>query len=303
MKSTQTLVCATWLLLFSYNSLAEVTVTHDNDILTGSANDRDYTGGIRATISRTPGKTWQGGLLFYTPENLTRHSVNAEDRPYANLLFVAHSREQASERSITRVTLSGGIIGSRLGSSTFRTIHDVTGSEQPNAYTKQISDGGEPTIRVGWTRYTRLTDRLTQFGKVALIAETAASVGYATDASIGIAFRVSKKPQWWGAGRDEFLTHLDEPQRHDHSGIFGGFRLRAVGYNALLQGQFRPSAHTINTGRLKRLVGELWLGVATQYKGLDIRYAIRTQSAEFSGGRNQIWGSLTIGFSPLSKRK
>ncbi|MCR9259656.1 MAG: lipid A deacylase LpxR family protein [Pseudomonadaceae bacterium] len=298
METTRSLVLATWLILLSCNSLANTTVSFDNDILTGSDNDRDYTGGIRATFERSRSKTWQGGLLFYTPDDLSRSDVDTSDRPYANLLFIARSKAHVSERAITRQTISSGIIGSRLGSSVYRAIHDVTGSQEPNGSDKQLSDGGEPTFRLGWTRYTLLTDTSTQFANISLIAETAASVGYATDVSVGIALQLSKKPRWWGEGRDEFLPHLDEPQRRGQNGVFGGFRIRAVGYNALLQGQFRESAHTIDAGRLKRLVGEVWLGLATSLRGLNFRYSIRAQSAEFEGGRHQVWGSLTISWTP-----
>ena len=246
-------------------------------------------------MSESPARSWQGGILFYTPENLENDDVDPGDRPYANLLFLARSHERANPRTIDRLTVSGGIIGSRLGASAFRALHDATDSTQANGFDTQISDGGEPTLRLGWTRYTSLRSRTTQFGHITLLSETAASVGYATDASFGVALRISRHPHWWGSARNQFLNHLDEPQRQAATGFFAGMRLRAVGYNALLQGQFRHSDHTLPANHLKRLVGQAWLGFATHYRHLSIRYALQVQTADYDGGRSQIWGSLTLG--------
>lgn len=291
------------LLATAVNVMAELpgfTVAIDNDMLAFSGRDRDYTGGIRFTSSEKLGRTWQGGLVLYTPDDIESDAPVHGDRPYANMLYVARSYSWSGYDAVLyRRTWSVGLLGSRVGESVQRLIHKQIDAPEPEGYDHQISDGGELTGRLGFSRYAHLFDQGTRFGHLTLISESSASVGYITDASYGIGFRLSRfDDHWWGNARNDFLPHVDEPEHADNfSGVFGGVRIRARAYNVFLQGQFRDSEVSVDAGGLRKMIGEAWLGAATAFRGWQVRYVLRLSSAEIKRGkasRSQLWGGLTV---------
>ncbi len=280
------------------------TVALDNDLY-AAGSDRDYTAGFRVTTWRERDSSTQFGLLMYTPDNLQRSSADRTDRPYANLVYLSRSRWQMNAQSdaLHRTTVTIGLLGSPLAEALQKAVHRATGSERPRGFDQQIADGGELTARAGWTRFAPVYTGVSGAAGarqryLSVVSETQVSAGYLTEASLGINLRLSRQSQWWGDAADDFVTQLDEPVRANSGRYwFTGARIKARAYNALLQGQFRSSAVTYSRSELRPWVAEAWAGVATRWRGWDIKYAVRYQSAEIkpaNGGRDQVYGDITV---------
>ena len=77
--------------------------------------------------------------------------------------------------------------------------------------------------------------------------------------------------------------------------LWGAVRGRLVGYDALLQGQFRDSPVTVNNDELERLALEGAVGITKSWRRLQATLAINAKSAEIERGsaaRNHVWGGL-----------
>jgi len=274
----------------------------DNDLY-AAGSDRDYTAGIRVTTWQNEHQSTQFGLLLYTPADISNTNAQTDDRPYANLLYIGQSRWRTDAQSLQRYTVTLGVLGSPVAEALQRAVHSVSGSDQPRGFGQQISDGGELTARFGYSRYTPLlqSQRLGRQGShyLSITGEQALSVGYLTEASIGINLRLAKRSHWWAAGVDDFVTQLDEPVRQSHNNTywFAGARIKTRAYNALLQGQFRNSPVTFSASELRPVIAQAWVGYATRWRTWAVQYALRYQSAEIKsahGGREQIYGAITF---------
>jgi len=78
--------------------------------------------------------------------------------------------------------------------------------------------------------------------------------------------------------------------------LFGGLRGRAVGYNALLQGQLRPSPVQLSDSQVFRLLYEFEAGLTVSWLGGGITWMpFAGRSPEFVAGlpiRHQLWTSF-----------
>ncbi len=290
------------LLIGSYSNAegSAGTLSIDNDLFTFRDSDRDYSGGARYTSASRGGRTWQAGLVLFTPSDVESRMFERGERPYASLVYYARSNiTSTSPTTLTRRTWSVGIMGSQLGEAAQRFIHEHTSSPEPRGYDNQISEGGELTGRFGAAQYRHLFSVPTRAGHLTVVSETSGSLGYVTDATYGIGFRLHTRRQgWWGDVRHDFLTHLDEPEAVDHfEGFFGGARIRTRVYNAMLQGQFRHSQVTFKTNELNRVIAEVWLGTATSIKGWQLKYTMRFTTSEVKHGRaarSHVWGAMVV---------
>lgn len=276
------------------------TLAIDNDLFASRGHDRDYTAGIRYTSEETNSATWQAGLLLFTPGDITSPGPLEHDRPYSNLLYLARSKTwSTSPSTLYRHTWSVGLLGSGIAESIQRSVHEATSSTPPRGYKNQISDGGELTGRLGISHYRKLFDSTLRFAHLTVIAESSASIGYMADASYALGFRLSRSGYYpWAHGRNDFLPQLDAPEpANGFEGLFGGFRVRARAYNALLQGQFRDSQVTVSSNELRRIIPEAWLGVSNVVHGWQIRYTVRYTGAETERGLaagSHTWGGVVI---------
>jgi hypothetical protein len=76
---------------------------------------------------------------------------------------------------------------------------------------------------------------------------------------------------------------------------FLSYKATAVGYNVLLQGQFRDSAHTFSGDEIERLVHWAALGWTYEFSERSkLMYSFNVRSAEFKGpmAREHYWGGL-----------
>ncbi len=79
--------------------------------------------------------------------------------------------------------------------------------------------------------------------------------------------------------------------------LWASMALRARFYNALLQGQFRNSALTVDAAELERFVLEFGAGVTKDFGSVQLTYALRVQTPELESGpaaRRVTWAGITI---------
>jgi hypothetical protein len=312
----------------------------DEHLLTDASRDQDYNGGGEVTLSGRRGgilgrmldrglgvadrasctagvaglhgpaaHAFAAGILVFTPRDLAARNVVRGDRPYASLFFLSAGRRYVSQdRPIAYDTsLTVGVLGLAAAADVQRVLHDLTGSVQPQGWSHQISDGGEPTARYSLARQALLGN----FGRGPWRADmkwtSAVSLGTVTEASVALNARWGRIESPWWAFTPEQDMYVQEtqpvpPPLPERSApevfAFAGMRLKARAYNAFLQGQFRHSALTYGGGELNPLLGEAWAGVEFRSpSGWAIQYLARWQSAELRSGigsRSFLWGSVEI---------
>lgn len=215
--------------------------------------------------------------LAYTPDVLDTDVPQRDDRPFASLVGLAVRRTSVHGALSDRVWSSEvavGVLGldaaRHVQTLLHRTRRWMTGNPtpvDPLGWTNQISDGGEPTAlyRVGYERLLAGDAAGTARKHWQVTGALEGSVGYQTNVSAAVAARAGVfTSEFWefssgirsaGVGRQQ--PSPDGAPRWELF-AFGLARPRLVGWNALLQGQFRESEHTV---RIKRLIGE-WEGGA-----------------------------------------
>lgn len=313
----------------------------DNDLLVlGSDRDQDYTGGFNFTTSgRRAREAWwslnpllervdrlvgenyqpngdnyvmhsaQVGLSVFSPSDIGEDRAIYDDRPFANLVYLANSRRLVTSASkpVYQSTLTVGILGSQFGASIQNTIHRAVGSEQPEGWDHQISDGGELTAQYALSRQSLLSSNFQKADtEYELKYDIGASVGYITELSTALSYRWGRINTPWWSFTPEGSNYASLPSpviggtvRKNTKELFflSGVKFRARAYNAFLQGQFRDSEVTFDASELNPFIAEAWVGVGTQFSEFRVSYILRTQTKEIKEGvgeRNPIWGSLII---------
>jgi len=313
----------------------------DNDALSPKGGDRDYTGGFSLTLSgRRARDAWWSldGLRgsvdhvlgldkLYADRELTRHSVEVGatvftpgdlanpalqvgDRPYASLIYVAHTAVQvAPARDVAYLsTLTLGLLGLPIVGDAQKALHRAVGATQPLGWENQISNGGEPTLRYSVARVKR--SWAGDLGGVdgEMTTTWRASVGYITEASYGVATRFGAfRTPWWSYNPQiaEYAEKSIPVVASEGGGAehyaWGGFNLKARAYNAFLQGQFRESAVTFSSSELNHLIAEAWLGYTwATAGGWRFSYVLRAQSPEVRSGpanRTETWGGIILSYA------
>ena len=316
----------------------------DNDLLTSGDRDRDYTGGVSVTFTGRPAvqspvsldravgwieplvpsearregampepalRSLQTGLIAFTPEDLHNDLADPNDRPYANLLFVSNSRtyvvDPAGPVYDTSVTL--GVLGLDAAEWMQQAVHSATGSSEVGAgWDHQISDGGEPTLRVTMARQALLASSSpANQTRADLKWRAEGSAGYLTEASVALSARWGIIDTPWWSTSPERADYMMQPAPivGAHPGAWrkelyawAGVKLRARAYNAFLQGQFRHSDVEYRADQLETIIGEAWVGVTWQMsRSYWLSHVMRYQSREIESGpgsRDLVWAGLVL---------
>ena len=209
------------------------TVHLDNDFLAFTRKDYDYTAGLSVTlgghdaagpkpfaralewIDKKSGfgagsdrkddetlRSFETGLLLFTPRDLDASEPLIDDRPYANLAYLSVSRlTHGPEPGIAhQSSLTIGVLGLPLVEELHRALHSGIGSRVPHGYAHQISRGGEPTARYAVTRYRLLGSGRRAGQPYHLRLGLSGSVGYLTEASAELELRWgSADTPWWSS--------------------------------------------------------------------------------------------------------
>ncbi len=245
------------------------------------------------------------GSVNFTPDDLSASAPLPNDRPYASVLFLANKRVFGDRYRVIGVEAQLGLLGTYVAREVQRKLHrawrEATGSEspvRPRGWGNQISAGGEPTLRLRVARSDLLTESP---GSWDLAGSADLSLGYQTNASLGLAARAGAigSPFWSlpydPINRGNFVPAFGDDELY----IWVAGRVRAVGYDALLQGQFRDSRLSYANGDLNRLVADAGAGATAAWQGLQLTLSANMKTSELNRGgadRTHWWGGayLTI---------
>ena len=304
-------------------------VYFDQDLFVPGANDdRDYTMGIGVEVfqdqgplyllgdllarvdplsgfDRRCGRVYQSYLLGsvnYTPDDIGNPQPIFDDRPYASLLYLANKKVVADDERALGVELMVGALGLGVAREVQTTLHgwyrDQTGESEPvdpQGWDYQISDGGEPTLRL------RLTDtrRLSHGRGWDLAYGWDANLGFQTNAGLGFSARAGQlNSPFWSLpydpiNRGNFVPALSGEELY----LWAAGRLRGVAYDALLQGQFRDSEVTVDGDDIRRLVWEAGVGVTKGWVGFQLTFSINAKAGDTrlpKAPDNHFWGGLYL---------
>lgn len=325
-----------FLLLYSIASVTNASdkgigVYFDQDLFTPLLNeDRDYTMGVAIELFEDRKKnifddlsckiarhlflkcldTGARSLIFgsvnYTPDNISSVDPIQDDRPYASLVYIGYKTVNADSRKALGTELQVGFLGLKIGEEVQEYLHEawrgIKGKNEPadpRGWRHQISDGGEPTFRFRFSNLQSIKTRQTgnDWWDSAYMLD--ASLGYQTNASVGLIARAGDiTSNIWTVPYDPINRGNFLPATKGNEWYFwAAGRARLVGYDALLQGQFRNSDVTFNTSEIERLVFEGALGLTGGYGPLQVTLAINGKSSEVKNGaadRNHYWGGLYV---------
>lgn len=315
----------------------------DNDLFTGTDRDRDYTGGFALAYSGRRAREWQFsmdqwldridefvgiqslqynpdgflrhtmefGLILFTPVDLSASSPIPGDHPYANFLFVANAQQVTfpKQRWALQSALTLGLVGTDIGPAFQNSIHSATGSEKPNGWGNQISDGGEPTARYSVIGHKNF---LSGYNKLSyeLSGAIEGNIGFNTDLGFSMSARLGQlKTPWWS-----FVPHqsdyiylgqtitgrIDERTMPSEFFAWTGVKAKYIAYNGLLQGQFRDSAVTYDRHELENATYETWFGITKTWNtGIGLSFFVRKRTGEIKGedSRDPFWSGFIVNFT------
>jgi hypothetical protein len=248
----------------------------------------------------------QLGLLIFTPDDIANPAVMPADRPYANVLFLEYSHYglDSERRVMHESTFAVGVIGSRLAPRLHKALHEIAGDNEPRGYGYQISHGGEPTARYGFARHALVAAGGGRGRRHDVHYTLGASAGYLTEAVAGLGLRwgALDSPWWTGMNAGSYgiagaASRFDGHGASDTFYLWAELTLRTRFYNALLQGQLRSSALTVDGADLERFVLEAGFGVTKDIGALRLTYALRLQTPEIAAGlaaRRVAWAGITV---------
>ena len=306
-----------------------VAVYFDQDLFVpGANNDRDYTMGIGVEVfkdegplylmgdllhkfdplvgfDRRCGRVYQSFLLgsvTYTPDDIGDPAPILDDRPYASLLYLANKKVVADDERVLGVELMVGGLGLDLAREVQTALHtwyrDQTGSDEPvdpQGWQHQISDGGEPTLRL------RLADsRRFLHGRHWDLAHSwDVNLGFQTNASVGLSGRAGQlSSPFWSVPYDPINRGNFVPAfGGDEWYLWAAGRVRGVAYDALLQGQFRDSLVTVGAGDMRRLVWEAGIGVSKGWSGLQLTLSVNGKAGDTelpNAPDEHYWGGIYL---------
>lgn len=283
-------------------------VQFDNDLLSGTHRDEDYSWGLGLTFAQDTKSATQVGLIAMTPRDLTVAVPLPEDRPYASLLFVTRAGIDVEETQgrATFSSITVGMLGLDAAEFLQRQIHGAIGGQDPRGWSHQISAGGEPTARIlRAEQWLLLLAAPWTGGRPELKATLTGSAGYLTEIGAGLSLRWGRIESPWWTHTPELTDYIATPigafagrrQGQPEFYFFAGGRVKARAYNAFLQGQFRHSDVRLASDDLARVQGEAWAGVVTGWPTLRITYTLRLASREVDTGnpaRTLVWGAIAV---------
>lgn len=246
------------------------------------------------------------GTVNYTPDDISNPLPILNDRPYASLIYLSNKRVRADSRNAIAAEVLIGVIGTHVAKEVQSTLHGwwrkLTGSDKPVdplGWSNQISDGGELTMRIRLSK-THLQSLLSRPGKWDVATTWGVSLGYQSNISLGAAFRVGNiNSSFWSlpfdpVNRGNFLPSLPKNEWY----LWAAYRARIIGYDALLQGQFRDSDVTFTHNQIEHLTHDGAIGLTIGSKQSQITFSVNAKSAELKNTTRQrhYWGSINFLF-------
>lgn len=261
------------------------------------------------------------GLVFghtaFTPDRLNDPDVITDDRPYASLLFLSAMRTTVDPhaRRVVRSEFTLGMLGLDIARRVQTDIHrrnrrnngpDAITPYDPLGWHHQISDGGEPTAKYTVSLSRAATESLWHDTSW----HTEASAGYYTNVAVGAQVRAGylRSPFWAlnsnpltvgnqrADGKSARDLDAERAKRKFELAGFAAGRLRAVGYNVLLQGQFRHSDFVMSSADIARVILEGEAGITAAVGPCTGIATVARRSSEYRLGvsRAHTYGGLHL---------
>jgi len=239
------------------------------------------------------------GTLAYTPDDLSNPQPIYNDRPYSSLIYLSNKRVRADDKNAIAAEVLFGVLGTNFSRnaqsafhSQYRQIAGTTSPVEPRGWGNQISNGGELTMRL------RFSNSRLQFSRAGLwdIASTVGlSLGFQTNASVALAIRFgSIKSKFWSLPYDPVSRGNFLPGRPVSEWYFwSAFRTHLIGYDALLQGQFKSSEVKYTSAEIEPFVYDGAFGLTMGFKKSQLTFAANMKSSDLKHiSRQQVWGSI-----------
>lgn len=241
------------------------------------------------------------GTLAYTPDDLADTQPIYDDRPYSSLIYLSNKRVRADSEDALAAEVSIGVLGTSLAGEFQSAFHswyrDFDNSDEPvepMGWDHQISSGGELTLRLRLSK-SELYPALSVPGRFDVSSTVGLSLGFQTNASVGAAMRFgSIKSPFWSlpfdpVNRGNFLpfTAVDEWY------FWTALRTHLIGYDALLQGQFRDSEVTYSYDQIEALVYDGAFGFTWGIGKSQFTFSANSKTSDLKhSSRTQTWGSV-----------
>jgi lipid A 3-O-deacylase len=281
----------------------QFTFQYDNDFF--NATDRYYTQGIvlglqHQVLSRLPlfrllprlKESTQHFFIglqqdVYTPKSIRYRNgaVYEGERPFTATLYLSHRRISVSEQNkVMLVTeLELGVLGPpALGEQEQKAIHRALNNITPQGWENQLSTDLVLNYNVAVEKALRTGSWFDCGGLGRLRAGTVN-----TDLELGLTFHLGKKDPWTGPV---------EKTGHFRLYFTGGVGLRAVAYNATLQGGLtnKGNIYELPGSAVSRWVGGGNAGLTLVLGKLKFSYMRYYITPEFTNAADHGWGSCVI---------
>jgi lipid A 3-O-deacylase len=300
----------------------------ENDILGTDDSDRHYTNGMQLSYQTAENRVWDWldgwaretlfgssdvtmrahwalGQNLYTPEDLSRSDLIADDRPYAGWLHGDLGLVGSRDNTMRVFELSVGMVGpAAQGEEMQKWVHQVIGSADPEGWSNQI--GNELAVMLVFEqkwRNVRNLDNLPLLGSLGLEADFSPHGGVAlgnvlTYGGLGGTLRLGQ-----GLERDFGPPRIQPsppgsgyfvPDPHFGWYVFLGVDGRAVLQNIFLDGNTFRDSHRVDKNIL---VADVLGGFAVSALGVRVGVVYVNRSKEFTlQDQANHFGSITVSF-------
>ncbi|MGD8484883.1 MAG: lipid A deacylase LpxR family protein [Thioalkalispiraceae bacterium] len=241
------------------------------------------------------------GTLAFTPDDLSDPDPIYDDRPYSSLIYLSNKRVRADSEDALAAEVAIGLLGTGLAYEVQSEFHDwyrdFDNSDEPvepMGWDNQISDGGELTFRVS-VSHSRLYPQFSIPGRFDISSTVGLSLGFQTNASFSGAVRFgSIKSPFWSLPYDPVKSATFLPSKpRDQWYFWSALRVHLIGYDALLQGQFRDSEVTYASDEIEHLVYDGAFGFTMGIGKSQFTFSANTKTSELKHtDRTQTWGSV-----------
>jgi hypothetical protein len=223
-----------------------------------------------------------------------------------------------------RSTFTIGFLGASLPGNIQTAIHkamndnDTKPPRTPKGWNNQVSNGGELTFAYSYTKEILLTERHinneapTRSKGIEFKHGYKYSLGYHTYMGYNLSFRLG----WFDANNWVYDTSpLSSANKKNMTEVYkkpfefylvGSIRPTFIMYNAMLNGQFKNSIHTVNFNDTRHLIFEFDGGVGLSFgmgssNGIDIKIKGSGRSPEFKlpgrDARFHYWAGIDLIYS------
>jgi hypothetical protein len=292
----------TWTLLMENDRFADTDRHYTHGTRLAWVSDKAGTGPgwVRDLLGRAyPFADVRGGRIgfalgqnIYTPENISRGDLIADDRPYAGWLYGAASVHAETRQNLLgrkldvldTVEMQLGMIGPlSLAEPTQKTVHELIDTTRPRGWSHQLDT--EPGIALLAERKWRTPETKPGARGIAfdVIPHLGAALGNVyTHVNAGAMARIGRNLAF-DYGPPHIQPALSGLEAIDSGGevgwyLFAGVEGRAVGRNIFLDGNTFSDSHSVDK---HTLVGDFQVGAALVAGRFRIAYTHVFRTREF----------------------